>query len=109
VDIISRLRLITQSGDEVKSEPGKVLPNNTVSGYTPIRQFYSPNYSKVTAADEKKDIRTTLYWNPQVDTTAKENKVVLSFYNNDVSKSFRVVIEGMTKGGKLVHLEQIMK
>jgi hypothetical protein len=35
--------------------------------------------------------------------------VVVSFYNNDVSQSFRVVIEGMTTDGRLAHIEQIME
>ncbi len=100
--------IYTRRGDDVKAEPGKGLASSTVSGYTAIRQFYSPNYGSFTTANEKRDVRTTLYWNPQVNTTPLKNKVKLSFYNNDVSKSFRVVIEGMTKEGQLVHLEQIM-
>ena len=103
------ISIYTRRGDDVKSEPGKGLANNKVSGYSPIRQFYSPNYSSFSAANEKRDLRTTLYWNPQVATTPLKNKVKLSFYNNDVSKSFRVVIEGITKDGQLVHLEQIME
>jgi hypothetical protein len=78
-----------------------------VVAYTPIRQFYSPNYERFDPKNEQADIRTTLYWNPQVLTTKKP--VVLSFFNNDVSKSFRVVIEGMTREGMLTHYEQIME
>ncbi len=103
------ISIYTRRGDDVKIEPGKGLANNKVSGYTAIRQFYSPNYSSFSAANEKRDLRTTLYWNPQVVTTPLKNKVKLSFYNNDVSKSFRVVIEGITKDGQLVRLEQIME
>jgi hypothetical protein len=80
-----------------------------VSGYTDIRQFYSPNYSSFTADNDKKDVRTTLYWNPQVNITHDKNKAVLTFYNNDVSKSFRVIIEGITVTGQLAHIEQIME
>lgn len=103
------ISIYTRRGDDAKAEPGKGLASSTVSGYTAIRQFYSPNYSSFNAANEKRDIRTTLYWNPQVTTTALKNKVRIFFYNNDVSKSFRVVIEGMTKDGQLTHLEQIME
>ncbi|MGN6802168.1 MAG: hypothetical protein ACTHJN_09695, partial [Ginsengibacter sp.] len=79
------------------------------SGYTIIRQFYSPNYDSFTADDEKKDLRTTLYWNPSVITTPGNNKVLLKFFNNDVTESFRVIIEGMTKDGRLAHVEQMME
>ena len=42
-------------------------------------------------------------------TSPGKNKVVLSFYNNDVSRAFRVTIEGMTKDGRLAHIEQMME
>ena len=103
------IAIYTRRGDDRKSEPGKGLSNNTVSGYNTIRQFYSPNYESISQENEKKDFRTTLYWNPEVITTPGKNKVLLTFFNNDVTKSFRVVIEGMTKDGRLAHLEQVME
>ena len=103
------IAIYTRRGDDAKPAPGKGLDNNTVSGYTSMRQFYSPNYSSFNTDNEKRDIRTTLYWNPQVITTHENNKVTLTFYNNDVSKAFRVVIEGMTKDGRLAHIENIME
>jgi hypothetical protein len=33
----------------------------------------------------------------------------MSFYNNDVTKSFRIVIEGVSKNGIFTHYEQIME
>jgi hypothetical protein len=103
------IAIYTRRGDDTKNTPGKGLANNTINGYTIIRQFYSPNYSSFNAANDKKDLRTTLYWNPQVNTTVQKNQVTLIFYNNDISRAFRVVIEGMTKDGRLAHLEQIME
>ena len=103
------IAIYTRRGDDVKQDPGKGLANNTVNGYTPLRQFYSPNYSAFNAENEKPDMRTTIFWNPQVITKPGANKVKMIFYNNDVSKSFRVIIEGMTTTGQLVHLEQIME
>jgi hypothetical protein len=103
------IAIYTRRGDDAKTTPGKGLANNTINGYTIIRQFYSPNYSSFNAANDKKDLRTTLYWNPQVNTTPQKSQVTLVFYNNDISRAFRVVIEGMTKDGRLAHLEQIME
>lgn len=101
--------IYTRRGDDVKSAPGKGLSNNTLSGYSTIREFYSPNYDTFKPENDKIDIRTTLYWNPRVITTPQNNKATLTFYNNDVTQSFRVVIEGMTKDGRLAHVEQIME
>jgi hypothetical protein len=103
------IAIYTRKGDDAKAVPGKGLPSNMITGYSPIREFYATNYSSFKQENEKRDVRTTLYWNPQVTTTPQKNKVILTFYNNDVTKSFRVVIEGMTKDGQLTHVEQIME
>ena len=103
------IAIYTRKGNDVKSEPGKGLASNKVYGYTTIRQFYSPNYASFTIRNEQRDIRTTLYWNPSLITTPQKNQLVVSFYNNDVSGAFRVIIEGMTTDGKLAHFEQIME
>ncbi|MEO6894514.1 MAG: hypothetical protein ABI136_05720 [Ginsengibacter sp.] len=103
------IAIYTRKGGDEKQEPGKGLSNNTVSGYTLIRQFYSPDYDTFSEENEKKDLRSTLYWDPAVVTVPGKNKVLLKFYNNDITQSFRVIIEGMTKDGRLAHVEQIME
>lgn len=103
------IAIYTRRGNDVKTEPGKGLANNKVFGYTPIKEFYSPNYASFTNKNEQRDLRTTLYWNPAVLTSPQNNQVIVSFYNNDVSGSFRVIIEGMTRDGRLAHIEQLME
>ena len=103
------IAIYTKRGNDRPMEKGKGLSNNTVRGYTSMREFYSPNYSTVNEDDDKRDVRTTLYWNPQLITSQENNKVTFSFYNNDISKAFRVIIEGMSSDGRLVHLENVME
>jgi len=103
------IAIYTRRGNDIKPTPGKGLSNSNINGYTNIRQFYSPNYSSFSPGNDKKDLRTTLYWNPQVVINPQKNKATLSFYNNDISRAFRVVIEGMTKDGRLAHVEQTME
>ena len=103
------IAIYTKRGKDRPNEPGKGLSTNSVRGYNTMREFYSPNYSTFNENDSKKDVRTTLYWNPQVITNRINNKVTLSFYNNDISQAFRVIIEGMSSDGRLVHLENIME
>jgi hypothetical protein len=103
------IAIYTRRGDDTKSAPGKGLSNNAVSGYTAIRQFYSPNYETISEDNDKKDLRTTLYWNPSVVTSPGKNKVLLTFFNNDITNAFRVVIEGITKDGRLAHVVQKME
>ena len=103
------IAIYTKKGNDKKPEPGKGLPSNKVFGYNSVKEFYSPNYATFNQRNEQRDIRTTLYWNPLIITTPQKNKIVVSFYNNDVSHAFRVVIEGMTGDGRLAHIEQIME
>lgn len=86
----------------------KGMNNDMVNGYTVVREFYSPDYDTL-SSDDKKDLRTTLYWNPTVSTSPGQNKVDLSFFNNDFTDEFRVIIEGMTADGRLTHIEKIIK
>lgn len=103
------IAIYTRRGDDIKSAPGKGLANNVINGYSEIKQFYSPNYSAFKPENEQKDIRTTLYWNPQLITNPKNNKVSFTFYNNDVTKAFHVVVEGMTRDGKLARIDQLLE
>lgn len=104
------IAIYTRRGDDVKREPGKGLAGEKVQGYTIIKEFYSPKYfSPEAAPGADRDVRTTLYWNPNIVIDPKTKQAVISFYNNDVTDAFRVVIEGMTADGRLAHIEEKMQ
>ena len=82
-------------------------PSPFIIGYTISKEFYSPDYSKIKNKDSVADNRKTLYWNPQVDLNNKEKKhFLISFYNNDVSKKIRIIIEGIKVDGTPVYIEK---
>lgn len=104
------IAIYTRRGNDVKRDPGAGIPSAKVEGYTGIREFYSPKYlTTEPAPGADRDVRTTLYWNPNVTIDPRTKQVVISFYNNDVTDAFRVVIEGMTADGKLAHFEEKME
>ena len=80
-----------------------------IRGYTPVKEFYVPQYTGNPEDDHESDFRSTLYWNPRVILDKDHRKVKLSFYNNDISNKFRVVVEGMNSDGRLTRTEQIIK
>ncbi|MEO6455095.1 MAG: hypothetical protein ABIN97_13530 [Ginsengibacter sp.] len=86
----------------------KGLDHVTVTGYTPVKQFYSPEYPSAQASSDP-DLRTTLYWNPFVLTDKTRRRLFLTFYNNDITKKFRVIIEGCNEQGKLTRIEKVFK
>lgn len=80
-----------------------------VPGYNPPKQFYSPDYSKADQAAAAEDYRTTLYWNPFVMTDKTNRRILFTFYNNDITKKIRVVVEGVNADGKLTRIEKIIE
>ena len=80
-----------------------------IIGYTPAREFYSPQYTESPIDIAATDFRATIYWNPRVVVDKNNRKVKLVFYNNDISNKFRIVVEGMNKEGKLTRIEEIIK
>ena len=79
-----------------------------VMGYEQEREFYAPVYDTSHPVNELPDKRITLYWNPALKVGA-DGKAVFSFYNNDITKKFRVVIEGMDSTGKTGRLEEVVR
>jgi hypothetical protein len=78
------------------------------SGYTGNKEFYSPIYAEK-SIDDKKDTRTTLLWNPWIFFDKQHQKVKVEFYNNDYSKAFNIVLEGMDNRGKLISIQKLVK
>ncbi len=103
------IAVYTRKGGDRPNTPGKGLEYKRLAGYTPIKNFYSPDYSSVSGNTGEADIRTTLYWNPFLFTDAKNKTVQVTFYNNDISRSYRIVLEGVNKEGRMVHLEQMVQ
>ena len=102
------IAIYTKKGNDRRATiPG--LENRRVAGYSAIKQFYSPNYADPSTATEVEDIRTTLFWKPYILTDATNRKVSIEFYNNDVSKKLRVVLEGINEEGKLTRVEKIIE
>ncbi|HVI47764.1 MAG TPA: MG2 domain-containing protein [Chitinophaga sp.] len=76
------------------------------AGYTVVKQFYSPDYSVKKEVHALPDKRLTLYWNPNVPVDTLTHTATVEFYNNDFSKRFRLVVEGITEEGTVGRLEQ---
>jgi hypothetical protein len=81
-----------------------------IKGYSPAKEFYGPEYTGSPEEDQVSDLRTTLYWNPNIKLDPGHRKIKFAFYNNDQSNKFRIVVEGINQDGRLTRMvEQIMK
>lgn len=72
-------------------------------GYQQPISFYSPKYETVREINDKQpDLRTTIYWNPNINTSSL-GEASVDFYTADFITDYSVVIEGMTTDGKIVY------
>ncbi|ANH81104.1 hypothetical protein A8C56_09035 [Niabella ginsenosidivorans] len=78
----------------------------TYKGYSVIKQFYAPDYDLKTDDHPKADNRITLLWVPDIHLANISPRVPVVFYNNDRSKRFKVVIEGVTNDGRMLMIEK---
>lgn len=85
-------------GPEIVSRDAKGMKSGMVIGYSVIRQFYSPKYENKSGM--KNDFRSTLYWNPIVQTTPT-GEAQVDFYSSDQAGDVEVVVEGISNEGKL--------
>lgn len=94
-----------KGGDVTHTSRGDII---RYTGFTLVKDFFSPNYKTDPALLNKPDTRITLDWRPNIFVNNIDPVIPISFYNSDRTKRFRVVVEGMTTSGKLISIEQII-
>ena len=77
------------------------------TGYSLVRSFYSPLYTREKQPEDALDSRETLYWNGFVKP-GKDGQYRLQFYNNDFGKNKKVTIQGIGTKGELIFTEIIL-
>ncbi|MBK7557149.1 MAG: hypothetical protein IPI54_01995 [Chitinophagaceae bacterium] len=98
------LAVYTQKGRDLidRNPTAKDIGLITVAGYTPMKEFYEPDYT-LDKINDSSDVRTTLLWLPYILTDANNRKVPVTFYNNDFTKKIGIVLEGeINEDGKMI-------
>jgi len=96
--------IYTKRGDSGRSP----LPSFNIKPVIPLGyqlpiEFYSPKYDTQESIDNPKpDLRTTIYWKPNV-LTDNEGNAKLDFYTADDPATYSVIIEGVSEDGRLIH------
>ena len=74
-----------------------------LQGFNYPDEFYHVDYShRVPSADEAKDYRRTLYWNPDLQLD-QEGKATVTLYNNARHTSIKTSVAGQTSNGTLLY------
>ncbi|MGF7038798.1 carboxypeptidase regulatory-like domain-containing protein [Mucilaginibacter lappiensis] len=98
------LLITTRQGGEraAKDMPSKGILPITPQGFYKAREFYSPKYDNA-ALSNQPDLRTTIYWNPEL-VTDQDGNASFNYYNADGQGTYRLVIEGIDENGNLGRL-----
>lgn len=69
-----------------------------LSGFKAHETFISPNHSKDDRSKFAPDLRSTMYWNPQIITN-RRGRAKIGFYNSDEARNLQICVEGITEDG----------
>lgn len=91
------IAVITRTGDNLPpNQPDNHSANMKISGYDVARIFYSPKHLSV--SDNEPDLRTTLFWDPNITLQSNQTQF-LHYFNADDSSTIRIIVEGITSSG----------
>lgn len=85
---------------EAMSRPVPGIVTFSPTGYYKARVFYSPDYDDPKTNKEVADLRTTIYWNPNL-FTGKDGNTSFQYFNAGSKGTYRMVIEGIDGEGNL--------
>jgi hypothetical protein len=97
-----------KSGDRISNGAFGMVSTATVKGFSPAKEFYSPDYSTPNPSHAGRDVRTTLFWDPYLATDAQHSKLAIRFYSSDTVQPIKVVLQGMSTDGHLIYIEKII-
>jgi hypothetical protein len=101
------IAIYTRKGGDAPPDPStRGLSYVQMTGYSVVKQFYSPDYATASESHSADDVRRTLYWNPSIILDRNRKRLRIKFYNNDITNRFRLVLEGLNAYGKLIHIEK---
>jgi hypothetical protein len=69
-------------------------------GFYKAREFYSPQYDNSKTNKNITDLRSTIFWKPDI-ITDKNGKASFTFFNADSKGTYRLVIEGIDTEGNI--------
>ncbi len=102
------LVIYTKKGADLITSKDAPTDMITYNGYNVIKEFYTPDYNNL-PDNSKADIRITLSWDADVFIRGVNPHIPIIFYNNDRTKRFKIVAEGVTADGRMLMLEKIIE
>jgi hypothetical protein len=92
------ISVFTKRGSNSPVIPPLNFINQRVYGYYQSRTFYSPRYNVPQPEYNKPDLRTTIYWEPNIETDI-DGDAIVTFFNADNQAIIKADVEGIAEPG----------
>lgn len=69
-------------------------------GFYKAREFYSPKYDNSALVGRQRDLRSTIFWKPEIKTD-KDGNASFEYYNADGTGMYKIVVEGIDNNGNI--------
>ncbi|WP_138432445.1 MG2 domain-containing protein [Winogradskyella algicola] len=104
---VALINIYTKSGNGingiVKTKGAKI---DVIKGFSKSVDFYAPNYDTLSNQDWViPDNRSVIHWEPDIKLN-DEGKYYLEFYNDDYIGEVSVIVEAISKDGKIGYVEK---
>ena len=92
------ISVITKTAEDIPYKAVSYSVNTNISGYNAPRIFYSPKHTATQQNGYMPDLRSTLYWFPDIKVVTNQD-YLLKYFNSDVSSTYTIIVEGITSDG----------
>jgi hypothetical protein len=98
--LVITLRHGGESRKYLTSETASGVISYNFNGFYKPRIFYSPKYDNPKSNNNDPDLRSTIYWAPNI-ITDKDGKASFEYFNADTKGTYRIVVEGIDNNGNI--------
>jgi hypothetical protein len=107
VGIGAALVIYTKKPTDVKDSDIGAMSQFYYYGYMPVKDFTNDYLQKNASAVSH---RNTIYWNPNlVPEEGQPSLYKIRFKNSETAKRMKLVVEGFTLDGRLLHFEKMIE
>ncbi|MGG9963295.1 hypothetical protein [Ferruginibacter sp. SUN106] len=105
---IGAIYVYLRKGNEAEPAGNSNMHSVYIKGYNTQKDFPNPDYNNKDIA-KTPDLRTTVYWNPNLILDKTNNSIKIEYFNNDISKQLLLKIEGVNAAGQLIYIEKVIE
>ncbi len=97
------LVITTKNGSEAKDIASVGVLPITPYGFYKARVFYVPKYDHAEGHEIEPELRSTIYWNPDIRTD-RNGHATLNYSNAKSAGTYKVIVEGIDQKGNIGHV-----